>query len=67
MINHPYPSSNSYHNFRSAMKSNQIDPVFLEEGDSFELGEHVKIEVYRPVKGELPDAVESYEASAINL
>lgn len=66
MINHPYPSSNSYHNFMSAMKSKKINPVYLEEGDSFELGEHVKIEVYRPVKGDLPDAVESYEARAIN-
>ncbi len=66
MINHPYPSSNSYNNFISAMKRKKITPVYLEEGDSFQLGEHIHIDVLNPAKGELPDAIQSYEARAIN-
>lgn len=65
-INHPYPTSGSYNNFMSALRTNDVELTYVEEGDTFELGEHVKVEIFRPLVGELPDAIEGYSAAQIN-
>lgn len=66
IIDHPYPQSGTYNTFIAGLKNRNIEINYIEEGVEFELGEHVSIEVLRPLKGELPDAIEGYSPAQIN-
>ncbi|WP_284644218.1 ComEC/Rec2 family competence protein [Paenibacillus silviterrae] len=64
--NLPYTSSSAYRNAMAQVEKKQIPHRTLEEGDTFELGEHVKFEVFSPAKGTLPDAVKTFDTSVLN-
>lgn len=66
MVNLPYPTSNPYKNTMAALAAKQVPIKTLEEGDTFQLGNNVQVEVLNPPKGELPDAVKSFSAPEIN-
>jgi beta-lactamase superfamily II metal-dependent hydrolase len=66
MENLPYPNSKSYTNAMAAFKRKNVPIKFVERGDSFTVGDELKIDVLNPPKGELPGAVKSFEASELN-
>jgi competence protein ComEC len=64
--NLPYPDSGAYRNTMSQVEKKHIPHQILEEGDSFQVGNDVKFEVFSPDKGVLPDAVKTFDASVLN-
>lgn len=61
----PYASA-SYRAAMDQVKAQKIPQMYLEEGVSFQLGSDVNIEVLRPNKGALPDAITSDDTALIN-
>lgn len=66
MVNLPYTKSSAYNNAMAPLEAKQVPMKTLEEGDVFQLGEHVRFEVLSPPKGALPEAVKTFSAQEIN-
>jgi beta-lactamase superfamily II metal-dependent hydrolase len=66
MIDLPYESSSAYNRSMNAIRAKNIPVKTLEEGDTFQLGNEVKVEVLSPPKGVLPGAVKNFETAEIN-
>jgi competence protein ComEC len=66
MVNLPYTKSSAYNNAMAPLEAKQVPIKTLEEGDIFQLGEHVRFEVLSPPKGALPEAVKTFSAPEIN-
>lgn len=66
MANLPYEGSKSYDNAVMAVRGKQIPIHVLERGDSFQLGNEVKVEVLSPPAGSLPGDVDPSDLPAVN-
>ncbi len=66
MVNLPYTQSSAYNNAIAPMEAKKVPIKTLEEGDVFQLGEHVRFEVLSPPKDALPEAVKTFSAQEIN-
>ena len=65
LSNLPYESSYAL-NFMDTLADAEIDPIYVEEGDTFKLGEHVEIEILNPSKGTSPESHDTWDTAFMN-
>ncbi|OPA80442.1 hypothetical protein BVG16_06850 [Paenibacillus selenitireducens] len=65
MENLPY-DSNAYRNTVQALHQKKLKVEYLEDGDTFQLGSDVKVEVLNPPPGALPAAVKNFSFAEVN-
>ena len=63
-INVPYNTSSHYRRLQESLVDHKIETAFLEEGDTFKIGEDITFTVFNPPKGTSPENVPSPEALA---
>jgi beta-lactamase superfamily II metal-dependent hydrolase len=64
--NIPFTKNSDYNTMMSALTAKSVKPVYLQEGEHFQLGNDVKFEVLNPAKGELPGANKKFDEGELN-
>lgn len=66
MENLPYPDSKPYQNVVKMLEEKKIPVSYPEDGTIFQYGDDLKIEVFNPEKGALPEAVKRFDYKSVN-
>jgi beta-lactamase superfamily II metal-dependent hydrolase len=62
----PFKKNSDYNALMSALTAKSVKPVYLQEGDHFQLGTDVSFEILNPAKGELPGANKKFDEGELN-
>jgi beta-lactamase superfamily II metal-dependent hydrolase len=62
----PFKKNSDYNALMSALTAKSVKPVYLQEGDHFQLGNEVSFEILNPKKGELPGANKTFNEGEVN-